>query len=78
MYFRYKNHSVAIKMVPNGDTPEEIAKRNGRFAREVAMLTKVEHKNLVKVVFLTLKQCFLFFIFLYFLPYTDVPNRWRK
>ncbi|XP_058185376.1 serine/threonine-protein kinase STY13-like [Rhododendron vialii] len=47
---KYKNHSVAIKMVPNGDTPEEIAKRNGRFAREVAMLTKVEHKNLVKFI----------------------------
>lgn len=51
VYLSYKNHSVAIKMVPNGDTPEEIAKRDARFAREVAMLTKVEHKNLVKVVY---------------------------
>lgn len=44
---KYKNQSVAIKMVPNGDSPEEIAKREARFAREVAMLSKVKHKNLV-------------------------------
>lgn len=34
-----------------GETPEEIAKRDGRFDREVAMLSRVQHKNLVKVVF---------------------------
>ena len=47
--FRYKNQTVAIKIVPKGDTSEEIAKREARFAREVAMLSRVQHKNLVKV-----------------------------
>lgn len=50
--FRYKNQTVAIKIVHRGDTPEEIAKREGRFAREVSMLSRVQHKNLVKVVLL--------------------------
>lgn len=48
---RYKNKIVAIKIVNKGDTPEEIAKIEGRFVREVAMLSKVQHKNLVKVHF---------------------------
>jgi len=48
---RYKNQNVAIKIVHKGDTPEEVAKREGRFMREVAMLSKVQHKNLVKVWF---------------------------
>jgi serine/threonine protein kinase len=47
---KYKNQNVAIKIINKGDTPEEIAKKEGRFAREVAMLSKVQHKNLVKVV----------------------------
>lgn len=50
MCFRYKNQNVAVKIVHRGETPEEIAKREARFAREVAMLSKVQHKNLVKVV----------------------------
>lgn len=50
LFFRYKNKNVAIKVVNKGETPEEIKKREGRFAREVAMLSKVQHKNLVKVV----------------------------
>ncbi|KAL0395723.1 UNVERIFIED_CONTAM: Serine/threonine-protein kinase STY13 [Sesamum calycinum] len=33
-----------------GDTPEEIAKREARFGREVAMLSRVQHKNLVKFI----------------------------
>lgn len=49
-FFRYKNHNVAIKIVHRGDTPEEIVKREGRFAREVAMLSRVTHKNLVEVL----------------------------
>lgn len=48
--FRYKNQNVAVKIVNRGETPEEIAKREARFAREVAMLSRVQHKNLVKVV----------------------------
>ena len=47
--FRYKNQTVAIKIVPKGDTSEEIAKREARFAREVAMLSRVKHDNIVKV-----------------------------
>lgn len=48
-FSRYKNHNVAIKIINKGDTPEEIAKIQGRFMREIAMLSKVKHKNLVKV-----------------------------
>lgn len=48
---RYRNQNVAIKIVHKGETPEEIAKRESRFGREVAMLSRVQHKNLVKVVF---------------------------
>lgn len=47
---KYKNQIVAIKIVHKGETPEEIAKREGRFAREVAMLSRVQHKNLVKFI----------------------------
>lgn len=47
---RYKDQSVAIKIIRRGETPEEIAKTEARFAREVAMLAKVQHKNLAKVV----------------------------
>ena len=49
--FRYKNQTVAIKVVHKGEIAEEIAKREARFAREVAMLSRVQHKNLVKVEF---------------------------
>ncbi|CAA2969554.1 serine threonine- kinase HT1-like [Olea europaea subsp. europaea] len=47
---KYKNQNVAIKIVYKGDTPEEIAKREARFSREVAMLSKVQHKNMVKFI----------------------------
>ncbi|XP_043705912.1 serine/threonine-protein kinase STY13-like isoform X2 [Telopea speciosissima] len=47
---KYNNQNVAIKIVHRGDTSEEIAKREARFAREVAMLSKVQHKNLVKLI----------------------------
>nr|GEV43218.1 serine/threonine-protein kinase HT1-like [Tanacetum cinerariifolium] len=47
---KYKYKIVAIKIVNKGETPEEIAKINGRFVREVAMLSKVQHKNLVKFI----------------------------
>ncbi|MBA0637758.1 hypothetical protein Godav_024795, partial [Gossypium davidsonii] len=46
----YKNQTVAIKILHKGETPEEIAKREGRFARDVAMLSRVQHKNLVKFI----------------------------
>ncbi|XP_022856992.1 serine/threonine-protein kinase HT1-like isoform X2 [Olea europaea var. sylvestris] len=47
---KYKNQNVAIKIVNKGDTSEEVAKREARFAREVAMLSKVQHKNMVKFI----------------------------
>ncbi|KAI3500931.1 hypothetical protein L1887_36760 [Cichorium endivia] len=47
---KYKNQNVAIKIINKGDTSEEIAKIEGRFAREIAMLSKVQHKNLVKFI----------------------------
>ncbi|CAK9159161.1 unnamed protein product [Ilex paraguariensis] len=46
---KYMNQNVAIKIVNKGK-PEEIAKREARFAREVAMLSRVQHKNLVKFI----------------------------
>lgn len=48
---RYRNQNVAIKIVHRGETPEEKAKREARFMREAAMLSRVQHKNLVKVIF---------------------------
>nr|CAB3450230.1 unnamed protein product [Digitaria exilis] len=47
---KYKNQNVAIKIVHKGDTPEEVTKRQGRFLREVTMLSRVQHKNLVKFI----------------------------
>ncbi|XP_031405023.1 serine/threonine-protein kinase STY13-like isoform X2 [Punica granatum] len=47
---KYKNQTVAIKIVHKGETPEDIAKIEARFAREVAMLSRVQHKNLVKFI----------------------------
>ncbi|KAI3725981.1 hypothetical protein L1987_65778 [Smallanthus sonchifolius] len=47
---KYKNQNVAIKIINKGDTPEEVAKIEGRFGREIAMLSKVQHKNLVKFI----------------------------
>ncbi|CAM8997458.1 unnamed protein product [Rhodiola kirilowii] len=47
---KYKNQIVAIKILHKGDTPQEITKRESRFAREVVMLSRVQHKNLVKFI----------------------------
>ncbi|CAN6449311.1 unnamed protein product [Victoria cruziana] len=47
---KYRNQNVAIKIFHKGETPEEIAKRESRFAREVSMLSRVQHKNLVKFI----------------------------
>lgn len=63
--FRYKNQTVAIKIVHKGETVDEVAKKEARFAREVAMLSRVQHKNLVKVWF----DSTLHLIYWKFLPY---------
>ncbi|KAL8140803.1 hypothetical protein V2J09_006824 [Rumex salicifolius] len=47
---KYMNQNVAVKIVHRGETPEEITKRESRFAREVDMLSRVQHKNLVKFI----------------------------
>ncbi|KAL6518794.1 hypothetical protein OROHE_017547 [Orobanche hederae] len=47
---KYKNQNVANKILQKGETPEEIAKREAIFGREVAMLSRVQHKNLVKFI----------------------------
>lgn len=38
-----------MKIVQRGDTAEEMGKREARFIREVNLLSRVQHKNLVKV-----------------------------
>lgn len=54
--FRYKNQNVAIKIIHKGETPEEVAKKEAQFAREVEMLSRVQHKNLAKVRYLYVKD----------------------
>ncbi|KAL2608835.1 hypothetical protein R1flu_027408 [Riccia fluitans] len=47
---KYLDQNVAVKILQVPETIEEQAKVEARFAREVAMLCRVEHKNLVKFV----------------------------
>ncbi|KAG6488378.1 hypothetical protein ZIOFF_049621 [Zingiber officinale] len=47
---KYKNQNVAVKVMHKGDNPEEATKREGRFMREVTLLSRVQHKNLVKFI----------------------------
>ena len=47
---RYGDQIVAIKVLNRGSTPEEKATLEARFIREVNMMCKVKHDNLVKVL----------------------------
>lgn len=47
---KYREQSVALKLVQTSGTQEEVAKRESRFAREVSLLSRVQHKNLVKFI----------------------------
>lgn len=47
---RYGDQIVAIKVLNRGSTPEEKATLEARFIREVNMMCKVKHENLVKVL----------------------------
>lgn len=47
---KYKNQNVAIKIIHKGETPEEVAQKEAQFAREVEMLSRVQHKNLAKFI----------------------------
>ncbi|XP_020219061.1 serine/threonine-protein kinase STY13 isoform X2 [Cajanus cajan] len=47
---RYGNEIVAIKVLHRGSTSEERASLENRFAREVNMMSRVHHDNLVKFI----------------------------
>ncbi|KAF9597693.1 hypothetical protein IFM89_021171 [Coptis chinensis] len=47
---RYGDQVVAVKVLNCGNTPEERAALEGRFAREIAMMSRVKHENLVKFI----------------------------
>lgn len=47
---KFHNDDIAIKIIQPGETPKEVAKRQSRFAREITLLQKVQHKNLVKFI----------------------------
>lgn len=49
MLSRYGDQIVAVKVLNPGSTPEEKAALESRFAREVNMMSRVKHENLVKV-----------------------------
>lgn len=48
-FYRYGDRIVAIKVLNRGSTTEERALLEDRFAREVTMMSRVKHDNLVKV-----------------------------
>lgn len=47
---KYGDTSVAIKVLQRPETSEEQAKLESRFAREVDMMSRVQHRNLVKFI----------------------------
>ncbi|XP_059668131.1 serine/threonine-protein kinase STY13 [Cornus florida] len=47
---RYGNQIVAIKVLNRGNTSDERASLENRFAREVTMMSRVKHENLVKFI----------------------------
>lgn len=47
---KYGEKIVAIKVLNSGDTPEDKATLKGRFIREVNMMCRVKHENLVKFI----------------------------
>lgn len=47
---RYGDRIVAIKVLNRGSNTEERAALEGRFAREVTMMSRVKHDNLVKFI----------------------------
>lgn len=50
-FSRYGDRIVAVKVLHRGSTYEERASLENRFAREVNMMSRVKHENLVKVSF---------------------------
>eukprot|EP01018_Ginkgo_biloba_P018974 Gb_14607 [translate_table: standard] len=47
---KYRDQSVAVKILKMGETSEERTKLEARFVREIAMMSKVQRKNLVKFI----------------------------
>lgn len=47
---KYHDDEIAVKIIQPGETSKEVAKRRSRFAREITLLQKVQHKNLVKFI----------------------------
>ncbi|XP_027065285.2 serine/threonine-protein kinase STY13 isoform X3 [Coffea arabica] len=47
---RYGDRIVAIKVLNHGNNSEERTALEGRFAREVTMMSRVKHENLVKFI----------------------------
>ncbi|VFQ71144.1 unnamed protein product [Cuscuta campestris] len=47
---RYADQIVAIKVLKRGDTTQERSALESRFVREVTMMSKVKHENLVKFI----------------------------
>ncbi|KAF8397029.1 hypothetical protein HHK36_018667 [Tetracentron sinense] len=47
---RYGKQILAIKVLQHGNSPEERAALEGRFSREVNMMARVRHENLVKFI----------------------------
>jgi serine/threonine protein kinase len=47
---KYLDHEVAVKILQPPATLEDVPKMESRFAREVDMLSRVQHKNLVEFV----------------------------
>lgn len=48
-FSRYGDQIVAVKVLHRGSTSEERTSLEDRFAREVVMMSRVKHENLVKV-----------------------------
>lgn len=65
MVCRYKNQNVAVKVMHKGDSQEDVAKREARYMREVAMLARGQHKNLVKVTSANGTLVLVFFLVLH-------------
>eukprot|EP00268_Persea_americana_P030900 TRINITY_DN2999_c0_g1_i3.p1 TRINITY_DN2999_c0_g1~~TRINITY_DN2999_c0_g1_i3.p1 ORF type:complete len:189 (+),score=40.94 TRINITY_DN2999_c0_g1_i3:1088-1654(+) len=47
---KYGDQIVAVKLLNRGKTPEERVALERRFAREVTMMSRVKHENLVKFI----------------------------
>eukprot|EP00249_Psilotum_nudum_P017281 c26248_g1_i2 orf=576-1661(+) len=47
---KYCNQIVAVKIFPQAEAPDEAENREARFSRELSLLSRIQHKNLVKFI----------------------------